>query len=223
MRARGWRLLASLGFCGMALLYSAAVAAPVTLGFPYTATIGSYVLYAETPIDVPAIRNVLARADARLRGSALLTPQPQTTIYLTRGGWRWKMLSGASVGAFAISRPMSSVIVINRNDPESDQVVNGRIIGGHRLLSGVIAHEVTHNLLRRRFGPTIDWRTPAWKLEGYCDYVAGNGSLSDAEAKALLARHADHPALPYYLGRKRVAGILKSNGGSIDALFRPAT
>lgn len=201
------------------LAYGVAVAAPATLVFPYSARIGSYTVHAESPIDTAVMARVLARADARLQTTPLLPPRPNTALYLTNGGWRWKMLSNASAGAFAISRPVTSVVVINRNDPAADSVTNGRDVGGHRTLSGVIAHEVTHNLLRRHFGQTIDWQAPAWKLEGYCDYVAGDGSLGDAEAATLIARHETHPALPYFLGRKRVAAELHANHGSVDALF----
>ena len=78
---------------------------------------------------------------------------------------------------------------------------------------------MTHGLIRARFGITSDWRYPAWLREGYCDYVAGGGSLTDAEAARLLSTHHDHPALVYWQGRKRIEAELARNGASVDALF----
>lgn len=64
------------------------------------------------------------------------------------------------------------------------------------------------------------WRRyRAWKIESYADYVAQESSLSDADYAALKATGSDHPAMPYYEGRKRVAEILVRNGGAVEALF----
>ncbi|MBX9731771.1 MAG: hypothetical protein K2X59_10615, partial [Sphingomonas sp.] len=188
------------------------------LAFPFHRQIGEHHVSAEFPIP-SAMDVVLARADQRLGTSAIAAPGLGSRILLTNGGWRWRALAGASESAFAISRPGSELVIVNRSDMIRDLAFNGRKIGGVRPLSQVIAHEMAHGLLRRHFGLAAAQSAPAWKVEGYCDFVAGGGSLSDAEAAKLIAAGADHPALPYYLGRKRVEAILARNGGSVDALF----
>ncbi|OYY79249.1 MAG: hypothetical protein B7Y43_02115 [Sphingomonas sp. 28-62-20] len=188
------------------------------LAFPFHRQIGGHHISAEFPIP-SAMDAVLARADQRLSTSAIAVPGLGSRIFLTNGGWRWRALAKASVSAFAISRPGSELVIVNRSDMVRDLAFNGRRIGGVRPLSQVIAHEMAHGLLRRHFGLAAAQAAPAWKVEGYCDFVAGGGSLSDAEAARLIAAGTDHPALPYYLGRKRVEAILARNGGSVDALF----
>lgn len=99
---------------------------------------------------------------------------------------------------------------------------NGQSVAGSRSLSGVLAHERTHGLIRARYGVLADLRYPTWLREGYCDVVAGGGALSDAEAARLKARHETIPALAYHDGRKRVEALLR-RGRSVDALFAGQT
>ncbi|GGA58317.1 hypothetical protein GCM10011395_30720 [Sphingomonas psychrolutea] len=200
-----------------AVLISSAIA-PELLAFPYHERVGDTEVYAEQPIKA-AIPRLVARSDVLLHKSAIYSGGYGRRIFLTDGGWRWHVLATQSSGAMAISRPFSEVIIVNRSDAARDLVFNGAPVAGSRSLSGVIAHERTHGLIRTRYGVLSDWAYPTWLREGYCDLVAGGGSLSDADAAALKARHETIPALVYYDGRKRVAAALAANGGSVDALF----
>ena len=56
--------------------------APAVLAFPYRATVGHTVIYAERPIE-PGIYPVLARADRLLRASPLNVPDVPRRIVLT--------------------------------------------------------------------------------------------------------------------------------------------
>lgn len=200
-----------------ALLITSAIA-PEVLAFPYEQTIGDTTVYSEARVPA-SMPQLLARSDALLRKSAIYGPGYGRRIFLTDGGWRWHVLALQTAGAFAFSRPLGEPILVNRSDPARDLVFNGAAVAGTRSLSGVIAHERTHGLIRARYGLLADMTYPAWLREGYCDVVAGGGSLSDAEASRLKARQESVPALLYYDGRKRVEALLKANGGSVDALF----
>jgi hypothetical protein len=171
------------------------------------------------PLTHEAAR-IVAAADALAAKSPIADHRANRPIVLTEGGWRWTWLTLTSRGTFAITRPLTENIVVNRSDFAANAVFNGGEIGGRRTLSGTIAHEMTHGAIRRHFGLLADMRYPAWLREGYCDFVAGGGSLSDAQARELIAAGSKHPALTYWRGRKRVAAILQRNGGSVDALFK---
>ena len=43
--------------------------------------------------------------------------------------------------------------------------------------------------------------------------------LAAADFAGLMKAGISHPAMPYYLGRRRVAAALAANGGDVDALF----
>jgi len=208
-------------YAAVAILFISPIAAPRLLAFPYSTQIGSHHVYSEQPIT-PQLESIVARADALAAKSPISDPSAHQPIFLTNGGWRWSWLALGSRDAFALSRPVSEAIVINRSDQATDVVLNGRRIGGRRSLSGTIAHEMTHGAIRRHFGLFADAHYPAWLREGYCDYVAGGGSLTDADAARLNKSDPQAPALAYWRGRKRVEAELQRNGGSVDTLFASA-
>ena len=216
-----WRRIANLVFGAIGAVLVTSVFAPEVLAFPHHRTIGDTAIYSDAPLPAN-LPQVLARSDALLRKSTIYGPGYGRRIFLTDGGWRWHVLALQSSGAFGLTRAISGAVLINRSDVANDRVFNGAAVGGSRTLSGVIAHERTHGLIRARYGLFADMLYPAWLREGYCDVVAGGGSLSDGDVAALEARHQDHPALIYYYGRQRVTAELRANGGSVDALFAGA-
>ncbi|WP_243644486.1 hypothetical protein [Sphingomonas sp. PP-CE-1A-559] len=200
------------------LLVVAVVYAPQLLAFPYKQQIGTVTVYAERPID-PRIASELARAEGLLRTSPLYTGPLDRSLFLTDGGWRWRLLAIQSPGAFAFRRPFSSAIVFNRSDVTTDRVTNGRAIGGTRTLSGVIAHETTHIMIANHLGEVRSAMLPTWQQEGYADHVARESSLTDAEAARLRKTDPVAPALVYYDARRRVTAALGAKRGSVDAFF----
>lgn len=206
-----------LGYVFFAFWFSALVE-PALLAWPNSVRIGQTRIYAEEIISEEMV-SILARSDTLLRRSGIYSEGYGRRIYLTQGGWRWKLLSFPSGDAFAISRPLTEVIVVNRSSIAHDRVWNGRNVGGQRTLTGVIAHERAHGLIRSHFGLFASMRFESWKTEGYCDYVANESSLASADYIQLLRGDARHPAMAYFEGRRKVEHILSSNGQSVDALF----
>lgn len=214
--------LAALLVVAAVLYLSASLFLPRLLFFPYRAMVGETPIYSATPIP-PEMDGIVAGADARVRESAIFDPGVlKRPIFLTDGGPRWRILSFGAGTSFGLTRSLGRSIVINRSSVAGDRVWNGSIAATSRALTGVIAHERTHLLIRARFGPLADGQYPVWVREGYCDHVAGGGTLSDAEAARLRIAGSRSPALYYYDSRKRVEQTLRDNGGSVDALFASA-
>jgi hypothetical protein len=212
MKLRRWALSGAL------LLSLSPIAAPQLLAFPYSTQVAGHRVYSEVPIT-PRLASEVANADRlaeRSRIAQRARPQP---IFLTDGGWRWTWLTLTSRTAFAITRPLIETIVVNRSDQGSDMVFRPAKVGGQLSLTGTLAHEMTHGAIRGHFGLKADFRYPAWLREGYCDFVAGGGSLTDEEAAALTKSDPNHAALVYWRGRKQVEAELKRNGGSVYRLF----
>ncbi len=201
------------------LAFVAVLLHPRLLFFPYQRTIGATTVFSESPIP-DQIEGVVGRADTLVRTSPLFTPDVlKRPVYLTNGGLRWRLLTLGST-ALAISRPPTEVMVVNRSSVLTDQIWNSVDSLPARDLSGVIAHERTHTLIRRRFGLVGSRLYPTWVVEGYCDHVSGSSTLSDKTATHLIAQGRRTPALFYYESRKRVERELEANGGSVDELFR---
>lgn len=203
----------------LVLLVASPLREPQLLAFPYQATVGADHVYSTAPFTTAQLRAMLDRANALVAASPIHDGAEGRNIYLTDGGWRWTWLAGTSRGAFALTRPFAEAVIVNRSSLAGDRVFNGAAIAGTRTLSGVIAHEKCHGMLRRRFGMIRERTVPTWLNEGYCDYVARESSLTDAQAKTLEAAGAYHPAIAYLRGREKVAGLLAANGGDVDKLF----
>jgi hypothetical protein len=212
------------GLIGIALALMAAspLIEPRLLAFPHAATVGADRVYSVAPLPQPTLSGVLARANRLARASPLAAGSEGRTIFLTDGGWRWRWLAGTAQGAFALTRPFPGAIIVNRADLAADRTFNGAALGGIRTLSGVIAHEKCHGMVRSHFGLIRAESAPIWLREGYCDHVARESSLTDAQANALEHAGLQHPALPYVRGRQKVDALLAANGGDVDRLFEAA-
>lgn len=224
-RTRRRRLLriANWTFGLVGLLLGSVVVAPQLLAFPHVADVAGTRVYAEAPIDRAAVARVLARADARLATSPLYREPVGTRVFLTNGGWRWRLVALTSGQSLGFTRPLSDLVsdavVLNRSDVARDRIATP--FGG-RSLSGVIAHERTHIIMRRRLGLVAGIALPTWIGEGYADHVAGESTLSAAQVAQLRVEGEDHPALFYFEARRRVEAALAANGGDVEALLRGA-
>lgn len=218
MKALRWAKRA-LAIVGVSL--GSMVAVPQLLAFPYRADVGTTRVYAESPLDVVALRKVLHRVDARLATSRLYNAPVGTRVFLTNGGWRWRLLALTNAGSLGFTRPVSDLtsdaVFIHRGDVARDQVPTAY---GTRRLSGIIAHERTHIMVRRHLGLTAGVLLPTWISEGYADHVAGESTLTATQVAALKARGERSPAVFYFFARQRVEAALKANGGDVDALLK---
>lgn len=205
--------------CGAAVIIAGVVHVPAALAFPYRADFGSTSVLSERPIDRVAMGHVLARAERLLAASPLDRPGLSRQVVLTDGGWRWQILAIGARDAIALRRPFSHAMIFNHHSVAADQVFNGAPLGGVRTLSGTIAHETTHRLVADHIGEWAALRLPAWKREGYPDYVAQETSIRSGDEALIRKRDPNACVLTYYEGRRRVAAELARNGGSVDALL----
>ena len=197
----------------------ASVFHPPLLLFPHMRMVGTTPVFSESPIP-DEIEGVVGRADSLVRTSPLFTPDVlERPVYLTNGGFRWRLLTLGST-ALALSRPVVETVVVNRSNVVTDEVWYSGDPAPARDLSGVIAHERTHALIRQRFGSFSHHYYPTWVVEGYSDHVSGWRSMSDETASQLIAKGQRTPGLFFYERSKRVERELEANDGSVDGLFR---
>lgn len=210
---------AGLMFGALVFWLASPLYAPQLLAFPYRTETPIGIVWSEAPPDKAMLAELATTVSARMATTPFADTAETRPIFLTEGGWRWRWLSATSYSAFAVTRPVTRAVVLNRTDTSTGEVRNGRSVGGVRSAGSVIAHEFTHGLIRRRYGIFAAGFLPQWKVEGYCDHVAGESSLTAAQVAELKAAGQDHPAIVYFEGRQRVEATLARNGGSVDALF----
>ena len=169
------------------LVASATLAYILLLSFPqalfaYETTHNNFQVYSREPID-SKIHAILDSVEARLSASSINDKGLKTRIFISNSHGLYKLISlyvgGDSFAKGFAALPTNNVFV-NKPDVSRDLVFRDAQEYRERSLSGVITHEVAHLLVRKKFGHLRNLMLPAWKREGYGEYVAG-GSLLDQE------------------------------------------
>ena len=147
----------------------------------------------------------------------------KTRIFISNSHGRYKFLSlyvgGNSFAKGFAALPTNNVFV-NKSDVARDLVFRDAQEYSERSLSGVITHEVAHFLVREKFGHFRNLMLPAWKQEGYSEYVAG-GTLLDQETgvrkwKENPANDSGYRYFKYYMLVKYLIDVKKL---SVEDLF----
>ncbi|GHT66304.1 hypothetical protein FACS189452_01960 [Bacteroidia bacterium] len=133
-----------------------------------------------------SIHNILTRVSNRLYCSEINTAVTHN-IYFCNSFARYAFLAPTSRRAFAVNYPIFNTIFIAKCDIANDSVYKNNIKDNYtKKLSGTIAHEATHTLIKEKIGLRKFIMLPTWKNEGYCEYIAYNNANATKEAKEYL-------------------------------------
>ena len=179
-------------------------------------------VYSREPIG-ENIYAVLDRVESRLATSEINDSKVQPKIFLTNGFSLYAVLSlylgSNSFGKGYAALPTNNIF-INKSDLAKDLVYRNSVANNERILSGVIAHEITHFLIRKRFGYWRNLTMPTWKKEGYAEYVAGGSTLSyEAGVKMWKTNPKDGAGYRYFKYYMLVKYLLEHDKLSVDDLF----
>jgi hypothetical protein len=206
--------LTVLAVCYLLLLYF-----PQPL-FAYSTKHESFQVYSREPLDQTRLATVLDSAEGRLRSSTIYDASEPRNVYLTGSHAFYGLLSHKAYRSFANSVPYIGNIMINRSDVAADRVFLNREKNNSRSLSGVIAHEVTHLLIQRRFGTTSAIMIPTWKKEGYCEYIAGDSTITLEEGMRLWRESpSDDTGYRYIRYHLMVKHLIENERMSVEELF----
>lgn len=194
------------------------------LNFPQTllansVSYGKFTVYSSEPIE-PGIEKVLDSAEARLQRSPIYDESVARRIYLTKSYGMYMLLSHKAYMSFANSVPFINNVIINKSDIAADRVFVNREKNNSRSLSGVIAHEVAHLFIRQRLGTIQASLMPTWKNEGYCEYVAGDSTITFDEGIRLWRENpADDTGYRYIKYHLMIKRLLEKENMTVDELF----
>jgi hypothetical protein len=183
-------------------------------------------LYCDDPIP-PEAGRVLSDVHGRLKKSPLDEGRPTQNIFICNHRWRYLLLTNINAGGGGVAYGFFPSNVYLRKSDIARNILfrpSGEPAGPDRPLSYFIAHEITHNLTSRFLGPLVYWRLPAWKREGYADYV-GKGGNFDFKKNLELFREKDPTLNPQASGlylryHLLVAELLDRKGISVQALLQ---
>lgn len=201
-----------------ALLYAGAVFFPEFI-FRYKAQYGRFTVYYHSGTDTTGIATVIAKSNSLLQASPLNDIKEQK-VFLCRSYKEFTFFNPFSPSAFAVNYPVTqNIFVAGANIPKDRTSRRGS--GNQRTLSAVVAHETVHSLLERHLGYIRYKMLPIWKNEGYCDYIARESSLPEAEGKEMLCsdKPPESPSQQYFLYRKWVGYLIDVKKVSHDAVL----
>jgi hypothetical protein len=190
--------------------------------FAHEISYKNFTVYSREPLD-KKIFAVLDNVEIRLSASSINNQQIKPKIFLVNShGWYKIMSLYVGGNSFGKGFPMlpTNNIFINRSNLTTYLVFRDAPADNRRSLSGVIAHETTHLLIRKRFGYWRNLAMPAWKKEGYSEYVAGGSTLDhETGVKHWKANPKDGSGYQYFKYYMLVKHLLEHEKMRVDDLF----
>lgn len=202
----------------VAVAYLLLITFPQAL-FAYSADHGKFRVYSREPIG-PEIEKILDAAETRLRTSPIYDAEDRRDLYLTGGFGMYAFLSHKAYDSLAHSVPFVDNVFINKTDIHAELVYVNRPQDNSRSLSDVIAHETAHLFVRKRYGTVPSMLMPTWKVEGYCEYVAGESTVPlDEGIRRWRESPADDTGFRYTKYHLMMKHLLENEKLSVEEVF----
>jgi hypothetical protein len=192
----------------LAIAYVGLLAYPQVL-FANRVTAGNITLYSREPLP-PTAGGILVAAAALVRRSELAVPGRSERVFICNSPGLYRLFAPASATAFANTLPLADNIFVASADLSGNLSRSSAPAHNTRSLSGVLAHEITHNLVEHRLGVFRSLGLPDWIAEGYPDYVAGESSFPELAGLRLVAAGGrdPSPSFDYFLYRRMVRHLI---------------
>ncbi len=190
--------------------------------FAHETSYRNLTVYSRAPLD-QNIYAVLDKVESRLAISEINNKEVRPKIFLTNSfgfyAWLSLHLGSNSFGKGFAVLPAANIF-INKSDAAKDLVFRNTSENNQRSLSGVIAHETTHLLIRKKFGYWRNLTMPTWKKEGYAEYVAGGSTLPyETGVKMWKANPKDGTGYQYFKYYMLVKYVLEHDNLGVEDLF----
>jgi hypothetical protein len=170
----------------------------------------------------PEINDVLDRAQSLLSASEIYDADVQYDIFILNsyGLSRYLLLRNTHFGC---NMPTGDTFLVNA-DVKKDLAFCEKISRDDRRLrslSGVIVHEIVHDLMRQHLGWSAERKTPSWIKEGYCEFI-GQASAIDHDLGLSILTSGDRstPGFPNFKHRLMVEYLLTGRGLTIEEVLR---
>ncbi len=175
-------------------------------------------VHSRSPLPPSAVE-VMARAATLVAASELAIPGRTAEVYVADQAWVYSLFRPFKK-SFAVAAPWTNNVFIANGDFDKDLARSRQPVHNTRVLSAVMAHEITHGLIVERLGLIDTVRTKDWVKEGYCDYVAREGSFPEKEGLALLAAGRTDPSssFDYFVGRQLVTYLIEQKKMSFEQI-----
>lgn len=176
-------------------------------------------VYSRQPLNEDMIR-VLEGAVEKLARSPIYNKELSENLIMADNFGLYKFLTLDS-SSFGSTIPVLGHSRINKSDIENDLVFRSNGLPNQRSLTGVVAHETMHNQIQAFLGVAKYYSLPKWKDEGYCEYIAGETTLSFEEGVRLWQVNPGDPSkYEYFKYHQMVKYLLDDLKMSPEDLLR---
>ena len=137
------------------------------------------VYYHSNDININELKLVLDKSEKLLKGTELFKIGITQDIFICSSYNEFTFFAPISRKAYGINNPISQNIFLTKSSISGNYILRNGDENNKYSLSGVIAHETVHSLLRNELGLLKYKLLPSWKNEGYCDFIANESSFDE--------------------------------------------
>jgi hypothetical protein len=164
---------------------------PIVLALPYPffrhhARAENITVFSDESIS-PALFPILNDVERRLQRSPLNDPSLRHRVFICNETWLFVLMANTDSHAGGVNKAwLNQSIFLRRANIPANRLLgpSGKKVAGDRTLAYFIAHEIVHTLEEQQLGRYGYLRLPAWKREGYADYVARAPGFAFTERNA---------------------------------------
>ena len=135
------------------------------------------VYYHSNDMNISELKLVLDKSEKLLKGTELFKIGITQDIFICSSYNEFTFFAPISRKAYGINNPISQNIFLTKSSISGNYILRNGDENNKYSLSGVIAHETVHSLLRNELGLLKYKLLPSWKNEGYCEFIANESSF----------------------------------------------
>lgn len=180
----------------------------------------SFVLHAHSKPD-ENIFHVLDTAESLLSHSELYKKQTgKYHLFFCNNFFEYAFFAPTESHAFASNQLFTNNIFFSKSDISKNSIERNGQENNSRTLSGTIAHEVTHCLIKTDLGFIKYLLLDTWKNEGYADFIAKESSFKFIVGMYFIcnSQTPSSPSFQYFKYRLYVDYLIKSKKMSFNQI-----
>ena len=163
------------------------------------------VYYHSSEINIEKLKLVLDKSQNLLNNTELYKAGINQDIFFCSSYNEFTFFALMSRKAFGINNPISQNIFLSKSSISENYILSNGEENNKNSLSGVIAHETVHSLLRNELGILKYKLLPSWKNEGYSDFIAKESSFNEQKGLTNICNdevNSESASFKYFKYRK---------------------
>lgn len=180
----------------------------------------SFILYSHSEPDKNIFR-IIDSAESLLSHSELYKKQTgKHHLFFCDSFFEYSFFAPTESEAFAFNQIMTNNIFFSKSDISKNSIERNAQENNSRTLSGTIAHEVTHTLIKKDLGFIKYLFLDSWKNEGYADFIAKESSFKFIIGLYFIcnSQTPSSPSFQYFKDRLYVDYLMNSKKMSIHEI-----